>query len=161
LTFAPFTTPASSPAPYSTATLSCIIPTGTLSTRSFNSAKRHRMVDYSLYLPPCYGVDETHPYPVLYLLHGARADHTPWPGLNVAPDADLLIGGRHVTPFVVVMPDGDYRQGEDYAVFIVRDLMPHIEATYRVGRDRTQRAIGGLSAGGDWALQLALTHPDL
>jgi enterochelin esterase-like enzyme len=94
-------------------------------------------------------------------LHGARADHTQWPDLNVAPNADQLIAERRATPFVVVMPDGDYRQGEDYAAFILHDLIPHIEAAYRVGRARALRAIGGLSAGGDWALQLALTHPDL
>jgi enterochelin esterase-like enzyme len=95
------------------------------------------------------------------LLHGARADHTQWPDLNLAPDADTLIAERRTPPFVVVMPDGDYRQGEDYAAFVLHDLMPYIEATYRVKPDRASRAIGGLSAGGDWALQLALTHPDV
>jgi enterochelin esterase-like enzyme len=131
-----------------------------LSIQSFDSATFHRKVDYSLYLPPCYGADATRVYPVLYLLHGARADYTQWPDLNVKPEADRLTANKHVAPFVVVMPDGDYRPGEDYAAFVLRDLMPHSESTLQVGRDRTQRAIGGLSAGGDWALYLALTHPE-
>ena len=59
------------------------------------------------------------------------------------------------------MPDGDYPPGEDYAAFVLRDLMPHIKQTTRVARDRQGRAIGGISLGGSLALTLALDHPDL
>src|SRR6266567_1623908 len=48
-----FLTPTSNP----TAIPSCSDPKGTLSIRSFDSATLHRKVDYSLYLPPCYGFD--------------------------------------------------------------------------------------------------------
>src|SRR5690349_19030595 len=114
-TSSPFMTPTSDP----TATPACSDPKGALRDQSFDSATFHRNVAYSLYLPPCYDLDASHVYPVLYLLHGVRADQTQWPDLNVAPDADQLIAEKRVAPFVVVMP------------------------------------------GGDWALQLALTHPDL
>jgi len=112
-------------------------------------------------LPPCYRQDVTRLYPVLYLLHGARADDTQWPDLNAAVDADALILHHSVAPFVIVMPDGDYRNGEDYAAFVQMDLMPKVEQTMRVERTTDGRAIGGLSMGGYWALRLALERPDL
>ncbi len=111
--------------------------------------------------PPCYDTDTTRLYPTLYLLPGANADHTQWPDLNIAPDADRLIAQHTIAPLVVVMPDGDYQPGVDYAAFVLRDLLPHIAQTTRVARDRSQQAIGGLSRGGWWALRLAVAHPDL
>lgn len=134
---------------------------GGLSVADFDSATLGRRIAYSLYLPPCYDADPQRVYPVLYLLHGVNADHTQWPDLNVAPEADALIAQRAIALLVIVMPDGDYRASEDYAAFVLRDLMPHVEQTTRVSRERADRAIGGLSRGGYWALYLALLHPDL
>jgi enterochelin esterase-like enzyme len=134
---------------------------GQLSVSFVDSSILARRVPYSLYLPPCYETERTRRYPVLYLLHGANADHTQWPDLNVLPDADALIAQGTIAPLVVVMPGGDYRQGEDYGTFVLRDLIPHVEQTLRVAPDRHDRAIGGLSQGGYWALELALAHPDL
>ncbi len=134
---------------------------GQLQVSYLNSPTLGRRVAYSIYLPPCYDVDEARVYPVVYLLHGANTDNTHWPDLNVAPDADRLIAQGSVAPFVVVMPDGDYNLSEDYAGFVLHDLMPHIEQTARVARDRQGRAIGGISMGGYFALTIALEHPDL
>lgn len=127
----------------------------------FDSATLGRRVAFSVYLPPCYDTDSKRVYPVLYLLHGVNADNTQWLDLNVVVSADALIAQHASAPFVIVMPDGDYRAGEDYAAFVLRDLMPHIEQTLRVARERAGRAIGGLSRGGYWALYIALTHPEL
>jgi enterochelin esterase-like enzyme len=133
---------------------------GRIAVLSLDSATLGRRLAYSLYTPPCYAANPTRLYPALYLLHGANADHTQWPDLNIAPNADSLIAARHAAPFVVVMPDGDYRPGEDYAAFVLQDLIPWIEYTEHIAPDRKYRAIGGLSSGGAWALQLALTHPE-
>jgi enterochelin esterase-like enzyme len=134
---------------------------GRLQVSYLESPTLARRVAYSIYLPPCYDTDKARVYPVVYLLHGASAGHTQWPDLNVAPDADTLIAQGSIAPLVVVMPDGDYPPGKDYAAFVLRDLMPHIEQTTRVARDRQGRAIGGISLGGSLALTLALEHPDL
>ena len=125
------------------------------------STALQRQVAFSLYMPPCYIAGAGRLYPVLYLLHGATADHTQWPDLNVAPNADDLIAQHRARPFLVVMPGGDYRPGEDYGAFVLQDLIPVVERTERVAPDRADRAIGGLSLGGAWALELALTHPEL
>ncbi len=128
---------------------------------SLDSAVLSRRLSYSLYLPPCYRTDFNRLYPVLYLLHGLNADQTQWPDLNVASDADALISQGAIGPLMVVMPDGNYRQGEDYGAFVLRDLIPYVERTWRASPQRRDRAIGGLSQGGYWALELALAHPEL
>ncbi len=79
----------------------------------------------------------------------------------VAPDAVESIAQGSIAPLVVVMPDGDYAPGKDYAAFVLRDLMPHVEQTTRVACDRQGRVIGGISLGGSLALTIALEHPDL
>jgi len=153
------------PAPAPAATIppaaACHETQGRLSVAQLDSAVLGRRVAYSIYLPPCYDADPTRRYPTLYLLHGANADQTQWPDLNVAPDADRLIAQQAIAPLVVVMPGGPYQPGEDYAAFILRDLLPHIAQTTRSAPAGSQRAIGGLSLGGWWALTLAAAHPDL
>ncbi len=166
-TAAPAATPTREPIP-SIGPTALLTPRGTcreqqgqLSVAYLESATLARRVAYSLYLPPCYDADPARLHPALYLLHGANADHTQWPDLNVASNLDRLIAQQSVAPFVVVMPDGDYRAGEDYAAFVLRDLIPRVEQTVHVAPDRAHRAIGGLSQGGDWALTLAPAHPEL
>ena len=163
-------TPAVVPSPSGAATstntatpqpAACVETQGRLSVAQLDSTVLSRRVSYSIYLPPCYGADPAHLYPALYLLHGASADHTQWPDLNVASDADLLIAQKVIAPFVVVMPGGVYQSGEDYAAFVLRDLIPHIEQTTHVATDRLRRAIGGVSLGGWWALSIASAHPEL
>jgi enterochelin esterase-like enzyme len=113
----------------------------------------------SIYLPPCYAA-ATERLPVIYLLHGGNADETQWPDLRVQPAADELIA-HGAAPFAVVMPGGDYRANLDYATFVLNDLLPAIEQQFHVSTDRAERAIGGISLGGYWALKMAFRHPEL
>ncbi len=48
----------------------------------------------------------------------------------------------------------------DYEDYFLKDLIPHIENKYRVGTEKEYRSIGGESAGGFSAMQLALRFPD-
>jgi len=48
-----------------------------------------------------------------------------------------------------------------YESYIVNDLVPRIDATYRTEATMSHRAIGGLSMGGYGAAYLALAHPDV
>ena len=101
---------------------------------------------------------------------------------------DSLVA-RGAPEMILVMPDGDEswyansatpadfeacgrgRYGEDpslrcvrradYETYLVRDLVRHVDSTYRTRADRAHRAIGGLSMGGLGAMRAALAHPDV
>jgi enterochelin esterase-like enzyme len=132
---------------------------GQIITLTVSSQVYHKPVASSVYVPPCYDWTPGK-LPVIYLLHGGNADETQWPDLRVRQEADALIA-QGAAPFVVVMPGGFYGVGLDYATFVLNDLIPGIEARLRVRADGAGRAIGGISLGGYWALQVAFQHPDL
>ena len=48
-----------------------------------------------------------------------------------------------------------------YEDLIAKDLIQHVNATYRVETDRAQRALMGVSMGGFGALKIALRFPKL
>lgn len=130
---------------------------------AFLDGTRH----YSVYLPADYQVSERM-YPVLYLLHGAGDNHTSWEQFGeVRHIADKAIADGSATPMIIVMPDAhegyfneldDSWHGED---FFFKELIPHIEKTYRVKTDRQYRAVAGLSMGGGGAIGYALRHPEM
>lgn len=130
-----------------------------------------------VYLPPGYdrGTDR---YPVLYLLHGAGGDEAVWNArMQANVILDNLIADGDLEPLVVVMPHGftnrmptDDRprtagaykpEMEEFARDFVSDLVPLVEARYRVVADRAHRAIAGNSMGGGQALALGLTRPEM
>ena len=91
-------------------------------------------------------------------------------------------------PMIVVMPDGDnsfymdradgkalfppmdgpefvdgIRRGATgkYETYISKDLVTHVDSTYRTIADRDHRGIGGFSMGGIGSMFLLLRHPDI
>lgn len=113
-----------------------------------------------VYLPPCYG-EEGHPYPALYLLHGAEASDEQWERIGINEVMDTMLADGHLHPFLVVMPrepswalPPENRFGEA----IVEDLVPWVDEVYATKAAREYRAIGGLSRGGNWALRVGLQH---
>ena len=52
-------------------------------------------------------------------------------------------------------------RARDYETYITKDLIGHVDATYRTIAKRESRAIAGLSMGGFGALMLSMRHPDL
>ncbi len=147
-----------SPSTHALMETACHESIGQIVTVKIDSQVYGAAVPVSVYLPPCYYM-LSDALPVIYLLHGANADETQWPDLQVQPRADELIAqGR--TPFVVVMPGGDYHSTLDYSAFVPDDLIPAIERQFHVQAARSGRAIGGLSMGGYWALRIAFSQPD-
>jgi enterochelin esterase-like enzyme len=126
-----------------------------------------REESYRVYLPPGYDqVDRR--YPVLYLLHGWPYDERHWDNLGVDEVADARIVNGTLPPFIIVLPGAD-RDGvyvntsggaQSFEEQLVNELMPYIDATYRTVQTRDARAIGGISRGGVWSLEIALAHPD-
>lgn len=126
--------------------------------------------NYSIYLPE--GYDETdRSYPVLYLLHGSGDDQTGWVQFGQVQNiADRAIAEGTAGPMIIVMPDasagkrgyfnvveGDF----NYEDFFFKELIPHIEKTYRVRAERRYRAVAGLSMGGGGTVFYALHHPEI
>jgi enterochelin esterase-like enzyme len=122
---------------------------------------------YRIYLPPDYDSTQRR-YPVLYLLHGWPYDETHWDSLGASSIADGRIQEGTLPPFIIVSPRG--RQDiyvrtsggqSSFEDLLVNDLVPHIDTTYRTWPNRESRAIGGISRGGVWALEISMLHPDL
>jgi S-formylglutathione hydrolase FrmB len=178
--------PASVSAPVS---VPASVPASRVVTRSFRSEALGGVdKTYLAYLPRGYDASSKR-YPVLYLLHGYAGDETNWtrPGdlpkaadaidlqaIVVMPDGDDSFYANWVSPFpydecLVSRPSafGRTERAETYCVrghryedYIAKDLVAHVEATYRALPDRRARAITGLSMGGFGALMLAMRHPD-
>lgn len=108
-------------------------------------------------------------WPVLYLLHGLNGAATDWDRLGkLRVTVDKLIADEDIKPLLIVMPSGgnswyvdsaDVKGPGNYATAISRDLEQAVEQGFTVGRDRSHRAIAGISMGGFGALRLGLTDP--
>ena len=125
-------------------------------------------VEYSIYLPPDYETSNRR-YPVLYLLHGYTDDETGWTQFGEAHlIADRAIQNGEAAPMIIVMPDAgvtwyvnSYDGKVNYEDFFVKELIQHIDATYRTRTTKQYRAISGLSMGGYGTMIMATKHPDL
>ena len=164
-------------------------PRGSVRTHSFASPSLGVTKRYLVYLPPSYARERQRRYPVAYYLHGLWGDETNWVRLGRLDRAmDSLVAGG-AAEMIVVMPDGDdswYTTWESppswtecaagklrepvehfcvrsyrYDDYLARDLVAHVDATWRTQRDRRRRAIAGLSMGGFGAVYLAALHPDI
>lgn len=125
-------------------------------------------VPYAVYFPPCY--DTRLRYPVVYLMHGSpNFDETHWLDLGLEEGADAAISSQRVPPFLAVLPRGDIDGSfgntsggpGSWEQVMVEELIPYIDSTYNALPDREGRAIGGISRGAVWALEIAFRHPDL
>jgi S-formylglutathione hydrolase FrmB len=122
---------------------------------------------YQVVLPPGYFSSERR-YPVLYLLHGIAGGAGEWLEVGIHEAADRLWGEGKLEPFIIVLPEGGQsyylnhaNDGPRWADYISQDVVKHIDGAFRTLAEPGHRAIGGLSMGGDGALQLALHHPDV
>jgi S-formylglutathione hydrolase FrmB len=133
---------------------------------TLESPSMKRMVGYCVYLPPGYSEHPDRRYPVIYHLHGAGGNE-----LRTLYSAEVLHEGilRGKWPeMIVVFPNGgratmyqDSGDGRYMAeTLIVRELIPHIDATYRTIADRKARCIEGFSMGGRGSTHLAMRYPE-
>lgn len=123
-----------------------------------------------VYTPPGYERGATR-YPVLYLLHGAGDDDESWLRVGRANFIlDNLLAAGQAKPMVVVMtaghtplPSGIFGPPgwvDPYERDLLGDVMPLVEARYRVHPGAAGRAIAGLSMGGYQTLNVGLRHLD-
>lgn len=121
-------------------------------------------MEYQVYLPPCYEGNLDNRYPVLYLLHGQGYTQNQWEQLGAVELADEMISTNQVSPYIMVMPreavgTGSRRSAFDQAV--AQELVPFVDKTYRTKPAREFRAVGGISRGAGWAVELGTHHWDL
>ncbi|GAB3045065.1 esterase family protein [Spirosoma pulveris] len=160
------------------------VPEGTLSKVWYNSPTlglRRRMY---VYTPPGYE-NSKEKYPVLYLLHGGMNDEDTWTSMGkVNTIMDNLIALGKARPMIVVMPNGNpdqvavpfeaYRFTPDpklvgpeplnmangyFEASVIKDIVPFLEANYKVLANRTDRALIGYSMGGGQTLKIAMENP--
>ncbi len=118
-----------------------------------------RPLDFTVYLPACYDQDTERSFPVLYMLHGLAGDDHEWVDLGLTDSANRLMHAEVIPAFIIVMPRE--RTGLDMQSAVVDVLVPFIDSHYRTRPQASQRAIGGLSRGGGWALHIGIQHLDL
>jgi len=139
--------------------------------------------DYYVYTPPGYDEKGKTRYPVLYLLHGYSDDASGWAAVGRAHVIlDNLIAQGKVKPMLIVMPlgygapeivqptpvfaaafhDASLRQRnfERFRDALLQEVIPAVESSYRVSKNRNSRAIAGLSMGGAESLFVGLNALD-
>jgi enterochelin esterase family protein len=147
------------------------VPHGTVEIRTYDSRVTGRSRQVYVYTPPGYETGTTQ-LPALYLLHGADGEDRSWTMLGRAHTIlDNLLAEGRMSPMVVVMPYGyaypwdagmsAERQQADFLADLRTELIPFVEANYRVSRDRSQRALAGLSRGGSQTLSIGLRNLEL
>ncbi|PYU88973.1 MAG: esterase [Acidobacteria bacterium] len=132
--------------------------------------------DYYVYTPTGYDPKADRLYPVLYLLHGFSDDASGWTAVGRAHVIlDNLIAQGKAKPMLLVMPLGygapeivsrssppmrdpklRQRSFDRFRDALFTEVMPEVEKTYRVSKDRNSRAIAGLSMGGAESLHVGL-----
>lgn len=164
----PPSTPAPTYTPLPTATPSqfvCMASQGKIINQSVPSELLSESISLKVYLPPCYNPDGSTRYPVLYMLHGQTYLNDQWVRIGVASSADELIAEKRILPLIIVMPQEDASTSDPYTASfgdaVVQEVIPYVEDHLDVCTDRSCRAIGGLSRGGNWAVRIGLSHPDL
>lgn len=108
--------------------------------------------------------DETIPLPVVYLLHGYSGRYDNW----IKNNTDLTYFAD-ILQMLIVCPDGGYGSwyidspidpAYQFETYISKEVPEYIESHYTVIKNRTGRAITGLSMGGHGGLFLGFRHSD-
>jgi S-formylglutathione hydrolase FrmB len=139
---------------------------------ALNSRILKHPVHYCVYLPAGYdaGAAKTpaQGYPVLYFLHGLGDNERTLFNTGGWTLLDDLRQQHKIGEFLVVAPEGGqtfYINSADgrvrYGDFFLQEFIPLIESKYRIEKNRSQRAISGISMGGYGALRFAFSHTEM
>ena len=127
-----------------------------------------------VYVPLGYDAEGSKRYPVLYVLHGysgsaLRAISGGSWETNVVQRVDRMIREKKMLPVIMVTVDGWTRLGGsqylnsihngNYADYVARDIVAHVDASYRTIANTGGRAILGKSSGGFGAMHLVMEKP--
>ena len=159
--------PASRPAAEPIAWVTRAIKAPRVSHRTFESAAAKTAVSYHVYTPAAYDSAPERRFPVVYWLHGSGGGLSGIP--MVARHFDEAIEAGKAPPCLVVFVNGlemgmyvDWANGAaPVESVVVKDLVPHIDATYRTIAAREGRLLDGFSMGGYGAARLGFKYPEM
>jgi len=145
---------------------------GRIDCNALESRVLSQTVHYCVMLPPGYDTAtagrSSRRYPVLYFLHGlGDNEQTFFKSGGWDLIEDLRQRGQ-ISDFLIVAPEGRrsfYINSADgrmrFGDFFIREFIPYIESRYSIRRERSARAISGVSMGGYGALRFAFAYPAL
>jgi enterochelin esterase-like enzyme len=163
------------------------VPHGELREVQYFSKSSDKVRRAYIYTPPGYHKDNSKRYPVLYLQHGMGENETGWGNQGHANlIMDNLIAEGKAVPFIIVMenssvkferparnadadstqsrpkgPMGGFDFAGEFKNVLLNDLIPYVEANYRVIDNSKNRAMAGLSMGGMQTRIITLANPDV
>jgi enterochelin esterase-like enzyme len=126
----------------------------------------NKLGSYLIYLPRDYSTSDKR-YPVIYWLHGGNGNSREGAWMCERLNAAMKQGTmpQCIVVFVQGLPVGWYNNSKDGTMpvedVIIKDLIPHIDATYRTIKLREARGIDGMSMGGYGSLHLGFKYPEL
>jgi len=103
-------------------------------------------------------------FSVMYFLHGFSGNYSVWP--RVAPLAEY----SDKYSLIFVCPDGGYdswyidspvKPNSKFETYVIKEVVPFVDAHYRTWNKSSGRAISGSSMGGHGAMTLLAKHPDM
>lgn len=156
---------------------------GTLEIRSdFPSKVLGNSRPIRVWLPPGYASQPNRHYPVLYMMDGQNLfdpalspfSHAEW---RCDENAEGLIDAKVIPPIIIVGVDNLDRTNEylpvydpeikaggkakDFLKFLVQEVKPMIDQTFRTKTDRASTGIGGSSLGAVISIYAAIHRPDV
>lgn len=129
----------------------------------FFSRLNNRELPYCAILPTNYEDKPDEKFSVLYLLHGLFGRFDNW-----LTNTDLIEYAEQFSFIIICAEGGDSWYTDSVEIknhafesYLIKELIPEVEKTFRVRAERNSRAIAGLSMGGYGAFKLAFRRPDL
>jgi enterochelin esterase-like enzyme len=101
------------------------------------------------------------------MLHGYPFDDSHWDEIGIDEEADAGIARGTLPHLIIAMPaadnEGTYTRTSggpgSFEAVLMDDFIPHIDARYRTLARPDARAIGGMSRGAVWSLEIAFRNP--
>lgn len=134
----------------------------------FDSKAAAEPVSCYVFTPESYDAAQEQRFPVLYWLHGSGGS-SPGAAAQMAQRYGEAMRAGKIPPLIMVFPNGlpmgmwcDWKDGSvKLETMFIKELIPHIDSSFRTQAKREGRLIEGFSMGGYGAARLGFKHPQL